>query len=209
MLAAETALLAFTKNDFSEKTLEEYGVKIKSSDIYKEMYCVRNFRQAFAKGMITGASLFGPQLITCGAGFVGKVGVHTDTDATKKLKDFSGKRFNKRFTDKLDFDKILTFDKVTDIFYSGAHHDEEQVVHLHVNNPETFNSVNIELYDAPCQYFCPAEVYEIHTGRDGHRELRIHGENCVHCKSCDIKEPGDGITWMVPNGGNGPEYQNM
>jgi len=78
-----------------------------------------------------------------------------------------------------------------------------------VNNPATFNSVNIEQYDAPCQYFCPAEVYEIHTDRNGHRELRIHSENCVHCKTCDIKEPGDGITWMTPNGGNGPEYQNM
>jgi len=209
MLAAETALLAFTNNDFSEKTLKEYETKINNSNIHKEMYPVRNFRQAFAKGMITGACMFGTQLVTCGAGLVGKVDVHTDADATKKLKDFSGKPFKKRFAGKLDFDKVLTFDKVTDIFYSGAHHDEEQVVHLHVNNPATFNSVNIEQYDAPCQYFCPAEVYEIHTDRNGHRELRIHSENCVHCKTCDIKEPGDGITWTTPNGGNGPEYQNM
>jgi electron-transferring-flavoprotein dehydrogenase len=69
--------------------------------------------------------------------------------------------------------------------------------------------MNIEQYDAPCQYFCPAEVYEVHTDRNGHKELRIHSENCIHCKTCDIKEPGDGITWMAPNGGNGPEYQNM
>jgi electron-transferring-flavoprotein dehydrogenase len=208
MLAAETALLAFTQNDFSEKTLKEYETKVNNSNIYKEMYPVRNFRQAFAKGMITGAFMFGTQLISGGAGFAGKVGVHTDADATQKLKDFSGKPFKKRFAGKLDFDKIRTFDKVTDIFYSGAHHDEEQVVHLHVNNPSTYH-LNIEQYDAPCQYFCPAEVYEIHTDRNGHKELRIHGENCVHCKTCDIKEPGDGITWMVPNGGNGPEYQNM
>ena len=209
MLAAETALLAFSNNDFSEKTLKEYETKVNNSNIYKEMYPVRNFRQCFAKGMLTGICMFGTQLITGGAGFTGKVDVHSDADATKKLKDFSGKPFKKRFAGKLDFDKILTFDKVTDIFYSGAHHDEEQVVHLHVNNPETFNSVNIEQFDAPCQYFCPAEVYEIHTDRNGRRELRIHAENCVHCKTCDIKEPGDGITWMTPNGGNGPEYQNM
>jgi electron-transferring-flavoprotein dehydrogenase len=208
MLAAETALSAFTKNDFSENTLKEYETKINNSNIYKEMYPVRNFRQGFAKGMITGAFMFGTQLITGGAGFAGKVGVHTDMDATKKLKDFSGKPFKKRFTGKLDFDKTLTFDKVTDIFYSGAHHDEEQVVHLRINNPATYH-FNIEQYDAPCQYFCPAEVYEIHTDRNGHKELRIHAENCVHCKTCDIKEPGDGITWMTPNGGNGPEYQNM
>jgi len=209
MSAAETALLAFTNDDFSENTLKEYETKINNSNIHKEMYPVRNFRQAFAKGMITGVCMFGTQLITYGAGLVGKVDVHTDADATKKLKDFSGELFKKRFAGKLDFDKTLTFDKVTDIFYSGAHHDEEQVVHLHVNNPETFYPVNIEQYDAPCQYFCPAEVYEIHTDRNGHRELRIHSENCVHCKTCDIKEPGEGITWTVPNGGNGPEYQNM
>jgi electron-transferring-flavoprotein dehydrogenase len=209
MLAAETALSAFSRNDFSEKILKEYETKINNSNIYKEMYPVRNFRQAFAKGMIPGAFMFGTQLITGGAGFVGRVGVHTDADATKKLNEFSGKPFKKRFTGKLDFDKVLTFDKVTDIFYSGAHHDEEQLVHLRVNNPARFNSVNIKQYDAPCQYFCPAEVYEVHTSRNGHKELRIHGENCVHCKTCDIKEPGDSITWMTPNGGNGPEYQNM
>lgn len=208
MLAAETALSAFVKNDFSEETLKEYGTKINDSSIRREMYPVRNFRQAFAKGMIPGAFMFGTQLITGGAGLAGKVGVHTDADATRKLKDFSGKPFKKRFAGKLEFDKILTFDKVTDIYYSGAHHDEEQAVHLHVNNPSTYH-LNIEQYDAPCRYFCPAEVYEIHTDRNGHKELRIHAENCAHCKTCDIKEPGSGITWTAPNGGNGPEYQNM
>jgi electron-transferring-flavoprotein dehydrogenase len=208
MSAAETALSAFVKNDFSENTLKEYETKINNSNIYKEMYPVRNFRQGFAKGMVTGAFMFGTHLITGGAGVVGKVGVHTDAEATQKLKEFSGKPFKKRFAGKLEFDKTLTFDKVTDIFYSGAHHDEEQVVHLRVNNPSTYH-LNIEQYDAPCQYFCPAEVYEIHIDRNGHKELRIHAENCAHCKTCDIKEPGDGITWMAPNGGNGPEYQNM
>lgn len=209
MLAAETALLAFSKNDFSEKTLKEYETKINNSNIYKEMYPVRNFRQGFAKGMIPGAIMFGTQLITGGAGFAGKVGVHTDAAATQTWINYKGKPFKKRFAGKLDFDKVLTFDKVTDIFYSGTHHDEEQVAHLHVNNPTTYNPVNIDRYNGPCQYYCPAEVYEIHTSRDGHTELRIHGENCVHCKTCDIKEPGDGITWTTPNGGNGPEYQSM
>jgi electron-transferring-flavoprotein dehydrogenase len=208
MLAAETALSAFAKNDFSENTLKEYEAKINSSAIHREMYPVRNFRQAFAKGMIKGVFMFGTQIVTGGAGLSGKVGVHTDAAATKTLKDFSGKPFKKRFAGKLEFDKTLTLDKVTDIFYSGAHHDEEQIVHLHVNNPATYH-LNIEQYDAPCRHFCPAEVYELHTARDGHRELRIHAENCVHCKTCDIKEPVDGITWTTPNGGNGPEYQNM
>jgi len=208
MLAAETAVEAFSKNDFSEKTLREYETKIRHSNIYKEMYPVRNFRQAFARGMITGGFLYGTQMITGGAGFCGKLTVHTDAEATQTVAKFSGTPFKKRFAGQLEFDKILTFDKVTDVFYSGAQHDEEQVCHLHVNNTASYKTINIEQYDAPCQHFCPAEVYEVHTGRDGQKELRIHGENCVHCKTCDIKEPGDGITWTTPNGGNGPDYQN-
>jgi electron-transferring-flavoprotein dehydrogenase len=208
MLAAETALSAFIKNDFSSKTLKKYGTKINHSNIRKELYPVRNFRQAFAKGLIKGAFMFGTQLITGGAGFAGKVGVHADAAATKKLKEFLDIPFKQRFAGKLEFDKTLTFDKVTDIFYSGVHHDEEQPPHLRVNNPASYR-LNIEQYDAPCRYFCPAEVYEIHADRNGNPELRIHAENCVHCKTCDIKEPINGITWTTPNGGNGPEYQNM
>jgi len=209
MLAAETAVEAFSKNDFSEKTLQGYETKIRHSNIYKEMYPVRNFRQAFAKGMVPGGFLYGTQMVTGGAGFCGKLTVHTDAEATQTISKFSGIPFKKRFAGQLEFDKILTFDKATDVFYSGSQHDEEQICHLHVNNTASYKTINIEQYDAPCQYFCPAEVYEIHTGRDGQKELRIHGENCVHCKTCDIKEPGDGITWTTPNGGNGPDYQNM
>ncbi|MDR1654126.1 MAG: electron transfer flavoprotein-ubiquinone oxidoreductase [Prevotellaceae bacterium] len=209
MLAAETALEAFVNADFSENTLKLFEEKVNASNIYREMYPVRNFRQSFAGGMVPGVVLFGAQLVTCGAGICGKMGVHTDAEATKKLNDFSGKPFKDRFAGKLDFDKELTFDKVTDIYYSGTTHDEMQLCHLRVNNPETFETVNIAQYGAPCQYFCPAEVYEIHTDRNGHKELRIHGENCVHCKTCDIKAVGDGITWLTPNGGNGPDYKFM
>jgi electron-transferring-flavoprotein dehydrogenase len=209
MLAAETAIEALSKNDFSEKTLREYETKINKSNIHREMYPVRNFRQAFAKGMMTGGFLYGTQMVTGGAGFSGKLTVHTDAAATQTVAKFSGTPFKKRFAGELEFDKILTFDKATDVFYSGANHDEEQVCHLQVNNPASYKTINIEQYDAPCQYFCPAEVYELHTDREGHKELRIHSENCVHCKTCDIKEPGDGITWTTPNGGNGPDYQNM
>ena len=78
-----------------------------------------------------------------------------------------------------------------------------------LNVYQRFKTVNIEEYGAPCQYFCSSEVYEIHTDKNGNKELRIHAENCMHCKTCDIKSPGDGITWSVPNGGNGPDWQNM
>jgi len=209
MLAAEAAAEAFAKCDFSEKTLKVYEDKVKNSVIRKEMYPVRNVRQGFAGGIISGGIHFGTQLITGGAGFCGRLKAHPDADTTKKLSEYRKPLFKKRFGDKLDFDKVVTFDKVTDVYYSGANHDELQVPHLKINNPQTFASVNIKEYDAPCQYFCPAEVYEIHVDKQGNKELRMHAENCMHCKTCDIKSPGDGITWMLPNGGNGPEYKNM
>jgi len=209
MLAAQTATEAILKNDTSEKSLQQYEVLMKNSFIHKEMYPVRNFRQAFAKGLIPGGILFGTQLITGGAGFFGRLKSEADYKTTSKLSELKKKAFKERFKDKLEFDKVLTFDKATDIYYAGVHHDEQQVVHLHINDPEKFKHVNMEQYGAPEQFLCSSEVYEIHVNKDGQKELRIHAENCMHCKTCDIKSPGEGITWMVPNGGNGPEFQNM
>ena len=208
MLAAETALTALEKNDFSEQTLQQYENLVGKSPIYKELHRVRNFRQGFINGMIIGAFNFGTQLITCGAGFFGKLKTHLDSQMTKTLKDFKKKLF-KENTSNFEFDKVLTFDKVTDVYFSGTFHDEKQVPHLHINNSETYSQINIEKYDAPCQYYCPAEVYELHTDKLGYKALRIHFENCLHCKACDIKEPADNITCNVPCGGNGPDYKYM
>jgi electron-transferring-flavoprotein dehydrogenase len=207
MLAAKTALTALETNDFSGQTLQQYEKLIRESSIYKEMYPVRNFRQGFIKGMIAGMFHFGTQLVTCGAGLFGKMKTHPDSEATKPV-DEVGKTFKEKTAD-FEFDKVLTFDKVTDVYFSGALHDETQVPHLQINDPKSYKIYNIKEFDAPCQYYCPAEVYELHTDKTGHQELRIHFENCLHCKTCDIKEPIDGITWNVPNGGNGPEYKNM
>ncbi|MBB3188565.1 electron transfer flavoprotein-ubiquinone oxidoreductase [Microbacter margulisiae] len=209
MMAAKTATEALIKNDFSEVTLFQYESLIQNSLIYKELYPVRNFRQGFSKGLICGGFHFATQLITGGSGFVGKLKTHPDSTMTKKLNEFSGKTFQERFKKQFDFDKILTFDKVTDVYYTGVFHDELQVPHVKINNPESFQEINIKQYGAPCQHFCSAEVYELHTDKAGHQEIRIHAENCLHCKTCDIKTPGDGITWSVPNGGNGPDFQNM
>jgi len=209
MDAAETACIALQKDDFSETVLKDFEDRVNNGIIRKEMYPVRNFRQAFLNGLICGGFHFGTQLITGGAGFCGKLKTHLDSEETKKVNEFSNKTFKERFKEKLEFDKVLTFDKVTDVYFSGANHDEQQIPHVSINNPATYQSVNIPEYDAPCQYFCPAEVYELHTDKNGHKELRIHAENCLHCKTCDIKEPGDGITWNVPNGGNGPDFKSM
>ena len=209
MLAAETAAGALLSNDTSEKSLQTYEKLINSSFIKRDLFPVRNFRQAFSKGLIAGGLQFGTQLITGGAGFLGRLKSHADYLTTSKLSELKKKPFKERFKGKLEFDKILTFDKSTDVYHSGVHHDEQQVVHLHINNPENFSAVNIEQYGAPEVFFCSSEVYELHTDKTGRKELRIHAENCMHCKTCDIKSPGDGITWVVPNGGNGPDFQNM
>jgi electron-transferring-flavoprotein dehydrogenase len=209
MLAAQATADALSKNDTSEKSLRQYEILVNNSAIHKEMYAVRNFRQGFAKGLLIGGMNFGTQLITGGAGFFGRLRSHADNQTTLKLNEFKKKTFKERFKGKLEFDKVLTFDKATDVYYSGVYHDEEQVVHLHINDMENFNAVNIEQYGAPEQFYCSSEVYELHTNKDGKKELRIHAENCMHCKTCDIKSPGAGITWVVPNGGNGPDFQNM
>ena len=209
MLAAKAAANALSKNDTSEKTLQQYETLVNNSLIYKDMYPVRNFRQGFEKGLILGVFQFGTQLISGGAGFFGRLRTPADYQTTQTVKEYKGTPFKERFKGKLEFDKVLTFDKATDIYHSGVYHDEEQVVHLHINNPEKFQVVNIEEYGAPEQFYCSSEVYELHINKDGHKELRIHAENCMHCKTCDIKSPDQEITWVVPNGGNGPDFQNM
>lgn len=209
MLAAQTASEALLKNDTSEALLQKYETLVNNSLIKSDLYPVRNFRQAFAKGLIPGGLHFAAQLITGGAGFAGRMRSHPDYLTTSKLAELRKKPFKERFKGKLDFDKVLTFDKSTDVYHSGVHHDEKQVVHLHINNEENFNAVNIRQFGAPEVFFCSSEVYELHTNKSGEKEIRIHAENCMHCKTCDIKSPGEGITWVVPNGGNGPDFQNM
>jgi electron-transferring-flavoprotein dehydrogenase len=207
--AAKTILEAFKNNDFSGNALSVFEKYVKESQIYKDMYPVRNFRAGFSKGTIMGMFNFGAQIVTCGAGLCGKLKTHTDSSETKPLDD-AKKPLYKDKSAKFDIDKPYNFAKVDDVFYSATQHDEEQITHLQVNNLETYSEINIKKYGAPCQYYCPAEVYELHTDRaTGKQELRIHGENCIHCKTCDIKEPADGITWNVPNGGNGPDYKYM
>ncbi len=149
MLAAETAADALAAGDFAEKSLSTYETKVMESNIYKELRPVRNFRQGFSKGLIRGGIRFAAQLISGGAGFCGRLRAHDDKDTTKTIAGYKGKPFKERFGAKLDFDKVLTFDKVTDIYFSGVAHDELQVPHLHVNNPATFKTVNIAEYGAP------------------------------------------------------------
>jgi len=207
--AAQAAADALISGDTSELSLSKYEELVNSSFIYKELYPTRNMRAVMQDGMILGGLKMGAQLLTGGACLMVPE-VEDDSATTKTVREFYMPTFAKRFEGKLDYDKKLTFDKVTTVYYSKAMHDEVQPVHLVVNNEEQFQSSNIEQYGLACASMCPAEVYELHTDKkSGDKSLRMHAENCVHCKTCDIKSPNSGITWTTPYGGDGPDYNMM
>jgi len=103
---------------------------------------------------------------------------------------------------------VLTFDRLTNVSFSSTNHGEDQPVHLTLKDASVPVNVNLELYDAPEQRYCPAGVYEIVRDAGGPR-LQINAQNCVHCKTCDIKDPTQNIVWVTPEGGGGPNYPNM
>jgi len=132
-----------------------------------------------------------------------------DAACLQDLSRLSGKTFLDKYRDDLVFDKKLTFDKATDIFFSGVRHDERQPVHCRVIDPDAMER-STERYGAPCQYFCPAAVYElVSDANTGRKQVRIHATNCIHCKTCDIKAPFGELEWTPPYGGDGPEYEEM
>ncbi len=207
--AATAATDALIKKDTSKNSLSKYEELVNKSSIYKELYPVRNMRAVMQEGMILGGLKMGVQLITGGACLMVPK-VQNDYQETKKTQEFSKETFAQRFADKLEYDKKLTFDKVTTVYQSKAMHDEVQIPHLIINNEEQFNTSNIQEYALSEASMCPAEVYELHIDKkSGKKSLRLHAENCVHCKTCDIKSPNSGITWTTPYGGDGPDYNMM
>jgi electron-transferring-flavoprotein dehydrogenase len=104
------------------------------------------------------------------------------------------------------YDRKLTFDKLTDVYNSGTAHDEDQPCHLHILQPDICHPRCTREYGNPCQFFCPAAVYEMAENTNG-RHLQINFSNCVHCKTCDIMDPYEIINWVTPEGGDGPSYE--
>ena len=207
--AATAAVEALVNSDTSKASLAKYEELVNDSFIYKELYPTRNMRAVMQDGMILGGLKMGIQLVTGGACLMVPK-VENDWSETQKISEYSGQPFTERFADKLEYDKKLTFDKVTTVYHSKAMHDEVQVPHLIINDEKQFKSSNIEEYALSEASMCPAEVYELHSDKkSGDKSLRLHAENCVHCKTCDIKSPNSGITWTTPYGGDGPEYNMM
>lgn len=210
MFAAKTAFEALTKRDTSGKQLSLYDDLFKASPGYGELYQFRNFRQGFKANLAAGMLHFAGQVLTKGRGLSRKK-LTMDPDAKRitALKEVKGKTFLERYKSKLVFDNILTFDKETDVFFSRTKHNEDQPSHIIVPSQETCQRC-LEKYDGPCQRFCPAKVFEVIADvKTGQRKLVLHPSNCVHCKTCDIKDPFGNVIWITPYGGDGPRYQDM
>lgn len=209
MLAAEAAFEAVqVANEagagMPAALLESYPAALRESWIWKELYAVRNFRPAFAKWGLIGGTLYGGVDQFLG-GRVPWTLAHPHLDhESLKLKDQC------KTIDYPRPDGVLSFDKPSSVFISNTNHEEDQPVHLQLTDPRKPVDHNLALYDAPEQRYCPAGVYEILTDDDGgNARLQINAQNCVHCKTCDIKDPTQNITWTVPEGTGGPNYPNM
>ncbi|MBL4771109.1 MAG: electron transfer flavoprotein-ubiquinone oxidoreductase [Planctomycetes bacterium] len=198
MLAAEAICEAIQKGDTSEASLKRYDDLFEASWAKEELWKTRNYRQAFAKGMFTGMLDFGVAMVTGGRGLVGRRDGHADhtTMEPASKSSFELPKFN-------DGDSL---DKLTDVYHSGAIHEEDQPSHLLINDPNICGERCTKEYGNPCQHFCPAAVYEW-PGEGS--EVVINASNCVHCKTCDIADPYENIEWLVPEGGGGPKYLDM
>jgi electron-transferring-flavoprotein dehydrogenase len=201
MLAAETIFDALKSGDTSAKTLSAFPAKVERSYIKKELWAVRNFHQAFKYGLYGGLFHTGLQFISGGRGLIDPMHAHAGHEAYKKI---NGRPAPERFKG----DGKLTFDRLTDVYHSGTRHEEDQPCHLVVQDLNVCATKCVEEYGNPCQYFCPAAVYEMVKEKDG-LKLKINAANCVHCKTCDIADPYQIINWVVPEGGGGPNYEGM
>jgi electron-transferring-flavoprotein dehydrogenase len=202
MLAAETILEALKSGDTSAKTLSVFPQKVEQSYIKKELWAVRNFHQSFEHGLYAGLFLTGLQFITGGRGLIDPMRVGPGYKHYHKLDGHSPA------PERFKGDGKLTFDRLTDVYHSGTRHEEDQPCHLIVRDLNVCSTKCVVEYGNPCQYFCPAAVYEMAKDKDG-LKLKINAANCVHCKTCDIADPYQIIDWVVPEGGGGPNYEGM
>lgn len=209
MLAAETIAEAFAKGDFSESQLSSFKEKVDRSWIKEELWKVRNFHQPYDHGLWVGMLHTALQFISNGRGLIDPWKSGEGFKRMEKISRYYGSNPPDAFAIKNREDKQLTFSKLTDVYYSGTMHEENQPVHLVVSDYNICHTRCVQEFGNPCQHFCPANVYEIVEEKPGEKRLRINASNCVHCKTCDIMDPYAIITWVTPEGGGGPNYKNL
>ncbi len=203
MIAAETVAEALAA-DKHNTDLQEYAEAYKASWAYKELHMQRNFGPAQHKfGSILG-SAYAFIDINIFNGLLpwtmrDKIADHETLKPASKCAKI----------DYPKYDGVLSFDKASSVFMSNTNHEEDQPCHLVLADPDMPINKNLELYDEPAQRYCPAGVYEVLANDDGSPRFQINAQNCVHCKTCDIKEPSQNINWVTPEGAGGPNYPNM
>ncbi|NWA87700.1 electron transfer flavoprotein-ubiquinone oxidoreductase [Pseudomonas sp. D8002] len=204
MLAADAVAERLFAESEGGDELTNYVDSFKNSWLYEELFASRNFGPAMHK--------FGPIL---GAGFnwfdQNILGGKMPFTLHDTKPDYACLKLAKD-SKKIDYPKPdgkLSFDKLSSVFISGTNHEEEQPCHLKLKDPSIPIGTNLPLYDEPAQRYCPAGVYEVITKEDGEKRFQINAQNCVHCKTCDIKDPSQNITWVTPEGAGGPTYPNM
>jgi electron-transferring-flavoprotein dehydrogenase len=203
MLAAEAVCDALQAGRESDE-LTAYPEAFRASWLHEELHKARNFKPFMSRGLYSGTLMVGIDQVL----FRGKAPWtlhhhHADHETLKPKKDVQPIAYPKP-------DGVLTFDRLSSVFVSNTNHREDQPVHLTLKDPSVPVNVNLALYDAPEQRYCPAGVYEIVRDDAGaNPRLQINAQNCVHCKTCDIKDPTQNIVWVTPEGSGGPNYPNM
>jgi electron-transferring-flavoprotein dehydrogenase len=208
MQAAEAAFDALRAGDTSAAGLARYQQAIDAGPVRAELFPVRNVHQAFGYGLFAGLAFSGLSLLTRGW-WLDTLRGRAGHERMKTLAWYYGVDVpHSRTSNATAIDRTLTFDKLTNVHYSGTAHDEDQPSHLLVHT-EVCSSICGPEYGHPCLRFCPADVYEIVREPGRPVRLQIHASNCVHCKTCDIMDPYQVITWVPPEGGGGPQYNGM
>ena len=203
MLAAETILAAVDSDDYSAETLGAYQQKIDDSWISKELFAARNFGQALSQKGFSKFITIGSQYLTGGRGLTDPMPIEEDSSSLKKISDVAAADVPGEVQ---DLDGKLYLDKLTGLYLSGTTHEENQPCHLVIPDTNLCVTDCYENYRCPCTLFCPAQVYELEEESDGTKRIKLNPSNCLHCKTCEIKDPYKNIVWTCPEGGGGPKY---
>lgn len=203
MLCAEATFEALQKDTAEPVVLKDYPDRLRESWVHEELYKVRNIHPAWKYGLLPGLAYSAVDTYI----FRGNApwtlhAPKADNEYTKPAKECQPIDYPKP-------DGKISFDLLTALAASGTNHNEDQPAHLKLRDPKKAIDINYKIYDSPETRFCPAGVYEIVKNADNEPRLQINAQNCLHCKTCDIKDPTQNIDYTTPEGGGGPAYPNM